>query len=134
MARRRRIRVLLVSDDAFVRGALLHALEDNGFHVLEAPGAKVALNLLRVSLFPLVVLIDHQLRDGDAVSLIHAITSDPGIASRHAYLYVAASPHVLPPSLLRLLQEHHIPIVTHPFDADGLTALIREAVAGIKAD
>ena len=132
MKKRRRIRVLLVGDDGFVRSAMRNALEDKGFHALEAPTAKVALNLLRVSVFPLVVLVDHNLRDGGGASLMRAITSDPELASRHAYLYIAASPRVLPASLLRLLQEHYIPIVTHPFDAEGLSAQIKEAVARIQ--
>lgn len=134
MARRRRIRVLLVGDDAFVRDAMAHALEAKGFHVLEAPGAKVALNLVRVSVFPLVVLIDHHLREGGAASLVRAVASDPDVASRHAYLYIAASPRVVTATVLRLLQEHDIPIVTRPFDAEGLAAAIREAAARIGAE
>lgn len=133
MKKRRRIRVLLVGDDAFVRDALRDALEDKGFHVLEAPGGKVALNLLRVSFFPLAVLVDANMRDGGAASLMRAIASDPALAPRHAYLYIAASPRVLPASLLRLLQEHYIPIVTRPFDTESLSAQIKEAMARVQA-
>lgn len=134
MTKRRRIRVLLVGDDGFVRNALCDTLESSGFHVLEAPSAKVALNLLHVSVLPLVVLIDHQLRDGGAANLVRAIVGDPITASRHAYLYIAASPRVIPANLLRLLQEHTIPIVTRPFDKDGLSAQIREAAKRIIQD
>ena len=123
--------MLLVGDDGFVRDALRTTLESSGFHVLEAPGAKVALNLLHVSVFPLVVLIDHQLRDGGAASLVRAIVGDPTTASRHAYLYIAASPRVISANLLRLLQEHDIPIVTRPFDAEQLSAQIGMAAKRI---
>lgn len=131
MKRRERIRVLLVGDDSFVRDALRNALDDKGFHVLEAPTVKVALNLLRVSVFPLVVLIDHNLRGGGAASLIRAVAGDPETCSRHAYLYIAASPRVVSSSLVRLLQEHEIPIVTRPFDVEGLAAQIKEAAGRV---
>ena len=127
MTKRRRIRVLLVGDDAFMRDALRNALEDKGFHVLEAPAVKVALNLLRVSVFPLVALIDSNLRNGGADTLVRAIANDPETASRHAYLYIAASPRVIPSHLLCLLQEHDIPILTRPFDTEGLAEAIRVA-------
>lgn len=58
--------LLLVEDDDEIRAVLVECLEDNGFHVVEAPDAEHAQSLLAKGLQPPLIVTDINLGPGES--------------------------------------------------------------------
>jgi CheY-like chemotaxis protein len=118
--------VVVVDDDADLRGLLRRALEYEGYRVLEAADGLEALTLLQAALAPLIMLSNHHMPRLDGPGLFARILADPLLPTRHAYLYMTAD-RALPPALLRQLRALQAQVVWKPFDAAQLLAVIADA-------
>jgi len=67
--------VLVVENDAPVRGVLLQILEGEGYQVLEAPDSRVAMELFRHNL-PDVVVTDIIMPEKDGITFISELRRD----------------------------------------------------------
>lgn len=120
--------VLVVDDDDSIRETLRFALEEEGYHVLDAADGAAALASMRQTPQPLVVLLDHLLGDTDGVSVLRELAVDQALAERHAYLLVTASARATD-----LEQEvasvgvGPVTLIRKPFDLDALFSAVREA-------
>jgi CheY-like chemotaxis protein len=120
-------RVLLVDDDGETREAVRWVLEESGHEVAEASSGQAALDFLRASHDPLVVLLDLLMTDGDGVTVLRAARDDAPLATRHRYLVLTAMPLTqvhLPDDLRSLLAR---PVLSKPFDLDELLAAVAQA-------
>lgn len=81
------ITVLVVDDDAAIREVVRTLLEDEGYAVLEAEDGAVALDILRTSPEPVVVITNHRMPHLDGPGLIDAVHRDPRLSARHALIY-----------------------------------------------
>ena len=119
--------ILLVDDDAAIREALRMALEDEGYHVLEAAEGATALAVLREQNRPLVALLDHIMPGMDGAETLRHIARDTDLARRHAYvLLTAVAPEALA-LLLRSIDGLRVQALSKPFDLDELFATVERA-------
>jgi len=102
-------------------------LEDEGYGVIEAPDGLIALEMLRASLYPLVVLSNHNMPRLDGPGLFNFIVEDPRLAADHAYIYMTAGNRVIPPDFSRQLSELHVPVLRKPFDVQALVDQVEAA-------
>jgi len=109
--------VLLVEDDAVVRGAMKMVLEWEGYRVTCAANGREALDLLRASEPPSVIMLDLMMPVLDGWEFRQEQKQDPALASipvvivsaAHATAEVEASGHVRKPfqpeDLLRAIRD-----------------------------
>ena len=116
--------VLLVEDDARLRGVARHILEERGFAVLEASGGREAMRLATESPTPIdVVLTDIVMPDiagGDLPERMAAI--------RTGARFVFMSGHSKADLVKRGMLVPNAPFLRKPFTADGLANTIRDAL------
>jgi CheY-like chemotaxis protein len=123
-------RVLVVDDDRAIRETLRYVLEDEGYDVDEAPDGLAALETLRASTAPRVVLLDLMMPRLDGVGVLHAVAREPRLATTNAYVVITAN-------RWRLDTQDHIfssldvPVIPKPFDMDALLRTIASAARRI---
>jgi CheY-like chemotaxis protein len=111
--------VLIVDDDESIRETARFLLEDEGYEVIEAPDGAAALDLLRMSDQPMVVLLDIVMTRLSGVELLKLVGHDERL-TRHAFVVWTASRVLVPMELLASLDA---PLVLKPFDMDELLAV-----------
>lgn len=112
--------VLVVDDDRAIRETLRFVLEDEGYHVLEAPDGMAALDVLRTTLTPTVVLLDLMMPRLDGVGVLSAVAHDSRLANQNAYIVITANRYRLDNRAAHLLTDLHVAVVPKPFDMDAL--------------
>lgn len=115
--------VLVVDNDEAIRETARFLLEDEGYEVFEAPDGKVALDLLRMSDQPMVVLLDIVMPRLSGVELLELVCHDERL-TRHAFIVWTASRVPVPAELLASLDALLVP---KPFDMDELLAVVARA-------
>jgi CheY-like chemotaxis protein len=116
--------VLVVDDDLDLRAVLRAILEDNGHAVSEAGDGLRALEQLRGSHWPFVVLLDLHMPLLDGAAVLGAVAGDRALAQRHRYMLVTGSAQTLPLALGTLLACLDVPLVQKPFDLEALLDLV----------
>ncbi|MBF6590131.1 MAG: response regulator [Ktedonobacterales bacterium] len=125
--------VLVVDDDEGIRQTLRLVLEDAGYTITEAASGGAALDALRASADPLLVLLDYLMPGMDGGGVLRLIAADAPLAARHAYVLITASPQMLPPELVRLTKRLAITVLPKPFDMDVLLRTVEVAISTISA-
>ncbi len=120
--------VLVVDDHAAIRQILGVVLEEAGYRVYEAADGGPALQRLRASREPMVVLLDMQMPGMDGVQVMQAVAADAALAAQHAYVLVTANAKMLPRAFATLLRQLNVPVVPKPFDVDELLEAVAQAV------
>jgi CheY-like chemotaxis protein len=110
----------VVEDDAAIRQTLRAILELEGYDVLEASEGSAALEIMRATEGPLVVLLDLLMPGMDGITLLQTVAADPELTESRAFIVVTAAPQMLTPPMTGLLNSMSIPIVVKPFDIDVL--------------
>jgi CheY-like chemotaxis protein len=121
------VHVLVVEDDDATRQMLRTVLDDAGYRVSVAQTGVTALEVLRTSPHPLVVVLDMLMPQGDGLTVLRAVRDDAYLATRHRYLAMAASPPArlnLTADLARLLTR---PLISKPFRLADVLAAVDEA-------
>ena len=121
--------ILIVDDDDGIRETLRFMLEDAGYVVFEAENGIEALNVLRASQEPMVVLLDVKMPVLNGEQVLEAVVKDPHGLHRHAYVVVTASPQAITPRMLALIAQLAIPFVPKPFGMDQLLDAIERAAS-----
>ncbi len=122
-------RVLVVDDDDAIRETLRFALEDAGYHVLEAADGLAALRLLRTTSERMIVLLDLMMPSLDGAGVLGAAAGDARLSSQFAYILVTANTKTFTLAFANLLTNLRVPVITKPFDVDTLLEAVREAAA-----
>jgi CheY-like chemotaxis protein len=123
--------VLVVDDDPDIRSSMRTLLEEFGdYHVCEAADGLEALDLLRASAEPLVVLVDLLMPRMDGLGLLHAVAADPTLTHRNAYVLVTVSRVATAPNFA---EQFTMPVrvVPKPFDIDTLLAIVDDAARSL---
>jgi len=123
--------VLVIDDDAAIRETLRSVLEDAGYTVTEAHDGLAAVQRLRRSRAPMVVLLDLMMPRLDGAGVLKEIAGDSHLMRRFAFVLVTASHKMLTPSFVKLLSSLSIPIITKPWDIDYLLRAVASAAASI---
>ncbi len=119
--------VLVVDDHAALRQVIGLMMEDAGYRVYLAADGRPALQQLRASREPMVVLLDMEMPGMDGVQVMQAVAADPALATRHAYVLVTANAKTLPLAFATLLRQLHVPVIPKPFDVDELLEAVTQA-------
>lgn len=124
--------VLVVDDDEGIRETLRFALEDANHIVHEATDGIAALDTLRKSKLPMVVLLDLMMPGLDGAGVLGAVSSDRRLATQFAYILVTANSKTLPLAFVNLLTNLEVPLLSKPFDIDRLLDVVDRAAARLK--
>jgi CheY-like chemotaxis protein len=116
--------VLVVDDDPEIRAVLRCALQAAGHAVMEAADGVSALDRLRASPNPLIVLLDLRMPRLDGAGVLATVAGDRALVHRHQFVLVTADPLPLPPALDALLASVDVPVVSKPFDIDTVLDLV----------
>lgn len=119
--------VLVIEDEEPIRNAVRFILDNEGYAVLEAPNGIVALDLLRASEEPLVVLVDQLMPEMSGAELLQAVAAEPVLAARDAYIIFTASQEFSAPTMRRYLPGKQLFDLPKPFDIDDLVAVVEQA-------
>lgn len=120
--------ILVVDDDEGVRETVRMALEEEGHTVLEAEDGGEGLRLLRASQMSMVVLFDLIMPRVDGGSFIDAVSADPTLVRRHAFICFTASPNRLAPALDGLAADVPVATLAKPFEVEHLFAVVDQAL------
>ena len=120
-------RVLVVDDDQDIRDVVRFILEDAGYEVLDAGDGERALQILRDSPTPLIVLLDLLMPRPNGLDVLTEIIADPALKQRHAYILLTADNNVLRDQVEPLLTQLSAPTVGKPFDVDKLLETVASA-------
>jgi CheY-like chemotaxis protein len=121
--------VFIVEDDPDIRATLRLLLDDAGYTYSEAPDGGSALEVLRASAEPLIVLLDLMLPVLSGTDLLAALADDPVAGPRHAYILLTAKRDVFTPEMGSIQERLPISLVQKPFDIDEVIAAIDSAAA-----
>jgi len=119
--------ILVVDDDQEIRETLRQALEDEGYEVYEAEDGAEALDILRESVLPFVVVLDLRMPRLTGDALLRRVNRKEHRPAQHTFLLVTANHELLSPVSLRLLERMDVPVVAKPFDLDHLLDLVARA-------
>jgi CheY-like chemotaxis protein len=120
--------VLVVDDSATFRRLVCPLLREAGYEVSEAKDGMQALDAIRASTQPLVVLLDVVMPRMGGIGVLNEVDDDKDLARRHAFILVTATPEVVRPRLVAdMLDRLRIPILTKPFPDGSLLSAVIEA-------
>jgi CheY-like chemotaxis protein len=116
--------VLIVDDDISIRETLRSLLEDAGYAVFEVQDGLQALDYLRKTPSPMIVLLDLMMPRLDGAGLLGAVAGDTRRLVRHRYILMTASHETLSLAFVHLLSDLTVPVLHKPFDIDKLLEII----------
>jgi len=116
--------VLIVDDDISIRETLRSLLEDAGYAVFEVQDGLQALDYLRKTPSPMIVLLDLMMPRLDGAGLLGAVEGDTRRLVRHRYILMTASHETLSLAFVHLLSDLTVPVLHKPFDIDKLLEII----------
>lgn len=118
------MRVLIVDDDTGIRETLSLMVRDEGYEVSEATNGLEALQLLRATNEPMVVLLDMWMPHmGGEETLLAALAHD-SLWERVAFIVITANPQRMTAHTQSLLQRYDIPLLIKPFDIDAVARMV----------
>jgi CheY-like chemotaxis protein len=118
--------ILVVDDDTAIRETLRDVLEDSGYTVNESQDGLRALEYLRKSPTPMIVLLDLMMPQLDGSALLGAVAGDPRRLQRHRYILMTAGQQTLSLAFVNLLTNLSVPVIKKPFDVDHLLHTIEK--------
>jgi len=125
--------VLVADDDPDIRETVRDILEAEGYGVLKAQNGLEALDLLRATSPPLVVLLDLQMPQLDGAGVLGVVAANKKLATRNHYILMTAHARSLPLAFAHLLFRLHILLLPKPFDIDQVLAMVADAAHTLPA-
>jgi CheY-like chemotaxis protein len=117
--------VLIVEDNIHIGEALRVVVQTEGYRTLLATDGRAAVQILRQSQQPLIVLLDYDLPVMTGQEVLEAVESDPSLRAKgHRFILMTAEGISLPRSLAKLLLRASIPGLQKPFELDYMFALL----------
>ncbi|HEX6123168.1 MAG TPA: response regulator [Ktedonobacterales bacterium] len=121
-------RILIVDDEPEIRHSIRFLLEDAGYLTQEAPDGLAALEALRASAQPMVVLLDLMMPKLNGHGVLGVIAGNRDLTDRNRYIVMTAASRTLPLPLATMLTTMRITVITKPFDLDTLLDAVARAV------
>ena len=125
--------VLVADDDPNLRETVRDILEAEQYGVLEAQNGLEALDLLRSTSPPLVVLLDLQMPQLDGAGVLRVVAANKKLATRNHYILMTAHRRSLPLAFAHLLFRLHILVLPKPFDVDQIVTMVADAARMLPA-
>jgi two-component system response regulator AtoC len=127
VAKRAQASVAIVDDDADIRDMVRSVLEDAGYEVEEAADGVGALNLLRTTPHPRVMLLDWRMPHLDGVQTLRQLRREPELMKHTSVVFFTAQGNKPPPDVSELIQTTAFENLQKPFDIDVLLNTIERA-------
>lgn len=124
--------VLIIDDEDAVRNAIHLTLEDDGYIVLEAPNGRIGLDLMRTAAEPMVILLDLMMPDMSGLEVLRALSAEPSLAARHAFIICSAARAFTAPTLVFYLPSKPLFDLPKPFDIDQLIVTVEQAAQQVE--
>ena len=125
--------VLVADDDPNLRETVRDILEAEQYGVLEAQNGLEALDLLRATAPPLVVLLDLQMPQLDGAGVLRVVAANKTLATQNHYILMTAHRRSLPLAFAHLLFRLHILVLPKPFDVDQIVTMVADAARMLPA-
>jgi CheY-like chemotaxis protein len=116
-------RVLVVDDSQTVRLTLRTWLTAAGYEVLEAADGVQALEVLRASAGPLVVLLDYQMPGLTGFEVLQKALAEDRLPPAYGYVIISGMQSSFPEAFTDLLRQLAIQLLPKPFDEQSLLAV-----------
>ena len=125
--------VLVVDDDRALRSMLRESLALEGYPIATAENGGPALEQMRTSLQPLVVLLGLVMPYVDGEEVLEAVAADPELATRHRIIMLTANTdRASGGRVAELRRQLGVPLIAKPFGFDEITVAVAEAAATIE--
>lgn len=122
--------VLVVDDELGIRKMLREMLALEGYSTEEAVNGGPALDLMRASSQPLMVLLGLVMPDVDGEEVLEAVAGDPALAARHHIIMVTANTdRASSGRIAELRRQLGVPLIPKPFVLDQILDALSEAAA-----
>ena len=125
--------VLVADDDPDLRESVRDILEAEGYGVLNAQNGIEALDLLRATAPPLVVLLDLQMPQLDGAGVLRVVAANKTLATQNHYILMTAHRRSLPLAIAHLLFRLHILLLPKPFDVEQIVTMVADAAHTLPA-
>lgn len=123
------VHFLIVDDDPGIRALLHMALCAEDRHIREAPDGMCALEMLRASTVPLIVLLDWQMPRLDGRGVLRAVAAEPQLAMTHRFVLITANDVAGDGEITTLLRDLQAPVIRKPFDLNTLFEVVADLIA-----
>jgi len=123
--------VLIVDDDEGIRETLRFILEDAGYTVEDERNGWTALQRLRQSQKPMVVLLDLMMPGMGGAGVLEEIAGDCHMVSQFAFVLVTASDRTFTRAFANLLATLSVPVIGKPWDMECLLQTVATAAGRI---
>lgn len=123
------VHFLIVDDDPAIRSLLRMALREDGCSIRDVPDGMRALDVLRASTVPLIVLLDWQMPRLDGWGVLRAVAAEPRLAMTHRFVLITASDVAGDCGSAALLRDLRVPVICKPFDLTTVFAIIDDIIA-----
>jgi CheY-like chemotaxis protein len=121
------VALLVVDDDRDTREALRDAFESEGYAVSEASDGVKALEAIRMSTSPLVVVLDLDLPGLDGIQVLQAVTDDAALAVRRSFILLTAVAYQRYQAAEATCAALDVPILQKPFELDVILEAVTHA-------
>lgn len=121
--------LLIVDDDPAIRALLGAALRVNGHSIREAPDGMQALEVLRASTVPLIVLLDWRMPRLDGWGVLRAVAAEPRLITMHRFVLITANDVPRDGGSATLLRDLRVPVIRKPFDLETVFRVVSQVIA-----
>ncbi len=123
------VHFLIVDDDPNIRSLLSMALCAEDRHIRDVPDGLLALEALRASAVPLIVLLDWQMPRLDGEGVLRAVAAEPQLATMHRFVLITANDVTRDGEITTLLRDLQAPVIRKPFDLNTLFEVVADLIA-----
>lgn len=116
--------VLVADDSESIRRLVRAMLAGEGYDIREAADGVEALEALRASEEPLIVLLDYRMPRLDGFQVLQAAAADRRLLARNEYIIITSEAGTFPEAFIDLLRSLSIRVLPKPFSKDGLVASV----------
>lgn len=125
--------VLVADDSESIRKLVQAMLASEGYDFREAADGAEALDALRASEEPLIVLLDYRMPRMDGFQVLQAAAADQRLLARNEYIIITSEAGTFPEAFIDLLRSLSIRVLPKPFSKEGLAAAVALAAGRLAA-
>lgn len=126
--------VLIVDDDEQIRESLQSVLHDADYAIVKVADGEDALEVLRVTPYHAVVLLDMMMPGMNGRSVLDTLDHDPQLAQRHAWIVMSANHTALARIPAALIAKLSLALLRKPFEMDDLLEIVAHQAMRLPAD
>lgn len=126
--------VLIADDDAAIRESLESVLHAAGYAIVEVGDGEDALDVLRATPYPAVVLLDLLMPRMNGQTVLQQLERESQLARRHAWIAMSADYRALQRIPQQQRADLGLMILKKPFEMDDMLATVAQQAARLPQD